>query len=58
MAMVKRECKWCGNIFAAREADVKRGWDRTCSKSCAARLREKKTGNFARYCYEEANYDH
>ena len=31
-------CK-CGKVFTARVADVRRGWAKSCSKSCA------KTGN-------------
>jgi hypothetical protein len=34
----------------AREADVKRGWAKSCSKSCAATKREKRTGVFKAYC--------
>ena len=30
----------CGNHYDAREADIKRGWAKTCSKSCAAVKRE------------------
>lgn len=39
--MVTRKCRWCKRPFQAKEADVKRGWARCCSKSCAASLREK-----------------
>ncbi len=45
---VQRTCA-CGTVFTAREADVKRGWAKSCSKSCAAKRREKKTGNFKAY---------
>lgn len=31
---VQRVCK-CGKTFTARTADVRRGWGRFCSKSCA-----------------------
>ena len=27
---------FCGNHYEAREADIKRGWAKSCSKSCAA----------------------
>ncbi len=30
----------CGNEYAARKADLKRGWAKSCSKSCAATRRE------------------
>ena len=43
--------KWCacGNEFWAKESDIKRGWGKSCSKSCAAKKREKKTGNYKNY---------
>lgn len=31
----------CGKVFLARAADVKRGWAKSCSKSCAAKKRER-----------------
>ena len=40
----------CGKVFEARPADIKRGWAKSCSKSCAARQTNKKTGNYQRYC--------
>lgn len=36
-AMVECVCDQCGNPFAAREADRKRGWARYCSKACKAK---------------------
>lgn len=56
--MVDRYCDWCGNKFSARRADVKRGWGKTCSKSCAASLREKKTGNYQRYLQHRESTDY
>lgn len=41
MATVTQKCH-CGTLFLAREADVKRGWAKSCSKSCAAVARERK----------------
>lgn len=32
---VKLKCH-CGSVYTAREADIKRGWGKTCSKSCAS----------------------
>jgi hypothetical protein len=29
----------CGNIYEAREADLKRGWALSCSQPCAATRR-------------------
>lgn len=39
--MVHAVCHCCGKPFSARQADRARGWAKTCSKSCAARLRER-----------------
>lgn len=36
---MKLKC-FCGNIYNVRPADIKRGWAKTCSKSCAAIKRE------------------
>lgn len=47
--LVERTC-WCGTKFMAKKSDVKRGWGNSCNKSCAASAREKKTGNYARFC--------
>ena len=38
-AKVKMKCH-CGNEYNAREADLKRGWALSCSKSCAATRRD------------------
>lgn len=44
--MVDRVCKCgCGAMFQAREADVKRGWGRFASKSCAATFKDRKDGS-------------
>lgn len=43
-------CAMCGKKFIARVADRNRGWARCCSKSCAATMNNKKTGNYARFC--------
>ena len=29
----------CGVIYKARQADIKRGWGKSCSKRCAAKRR-------------------
>jgi hypothetical protein len=39
----------CGTVFFARTADRKRGWGKFCSKSCKARVQEKRTGQHARH---------
>lgn len=51
---VQRTCenRQCGSIFHAREADVKRGWGRFCSKRCKAVKQEQRTGQWAAMSYE------
>lgn len=39
---MKKICEVCGKEFNAKPSDVERGWGKTCSKSCAAKLRERK----------------
>lgn len=41
-------------ISCGRVADRNRGWAKCCSKSCAATLNNRKTGNYARFCYKRA----
>lgn len=48
-----RQCAVCNAPFQARLADIKRGWAKTCSKSCAAsrknsRLARKNRGIWAK----------
>lgn len=38
------KCQRCGITFTARLADRARGWAKSCSKSCAANVREKALG--------------
>lgn len=38
---VIRSCEICGTPFVTTRANLKRGWGKTCSKKCAAKLREK-----------------
>lgn len=40
--MVHAVCHVCHRPFSARQADRKRGWAKTCGKSCAAKLRERR----------------
>jgi hypothetical protein len=54
MAMLTSTCR-CGATFQAREADVKRGWGKFCSKSCKAREQERRmlqnrSRHYAREC--------
>ena len=41
MSTVECKCRVCKQPFMARVVDRERGWARTCSKSCAATLRER-----------------
>lgn len=45
---IERKCR-CGAAFQAREADVKRGWGKYCSKSCKASAQEARTGQHREY---------
>ena len=49
--MIERTCQWrrCKEKFMAREADVKRGWAKFCSKSCKAKAQEARTGQNAAF---------
>lgn len=46
MGTTKRICARCSKEFFAREADVRRGWARFCSKSCKATAQEARTGQY------------
>ena len=46
----------CGVVFEARPADIKRGWAKSCSKSCAARRTNRKTGNFQHYMDRQESF--
>ena len=48
-SMVDRKCVCCSLPFKARTADVKRGWARFCSKSCKAKVQERRNGQHAAY---------
>ena len=41
MATTTRSCNNCNTQYQADNRNLKRGWGLTCSKSCAASLREK-----------------
>ena len=42
MGIIKRICDNCGKEYNADTRNLRRGWGRCCSKSCAAQFREKK----------------
>lgn len=39
----------CGTVFTARVADRKRGWAKSCSKSCAATKSNRETGKYQKF---------
>lgn len=39
-AMKCCEAPGCPRVYSVKKADLARGWGKTCSKSCAAKLRE------------------
>jgi len=48
--MVKIKCLVCNKEKEVKESDIKRGWGKCCSKSCAATLRARKpNSNYKRY---------
>ena len=48
--MVDHKCENCGCIHQVKSADLKRGWGKTCSKSCAASIKARKPGsNYKKY---------
>jgi len=49
--MVKCNCKECHTEFEARVADRKRGWGKFCSKSCAAKHKDRVNGGIYRGKY-------
>jgi hypothetical protein len=39
--MVDHKCEMCGRPHRVRAVDLARNWGKTCSRVCAAELREK-----------------
>ena len=50
-AMVERKCACCKMKITVRAADVARGWGKYCSKSCKAKVQERKNGQHAAYLF-------
>lgn len=46
---MERKCDWCKHSYTADMRNVKRGWGLCCSKSCAAKKREKRTGAYSKF---------
>ena len=49
VSLVTRRCEDCGDTMVVREADIKRGWGRFCSKSCKAKKQTRRDSDFKRY---------
>ena len=41
MSLIKRKCDFCGKEYMADTRNLNRGWGLCCSKSCAAKKRER-----------------
>ena len=46
MGYIKRNCDNCKNEYFADTRNLNRGWGKCCSKSCAAKKREKSKPNY------------
>ena len=51
-----RQCEVCRAPFQARLADIKRGWAKTCSKSCAATRKNAKLSQKGRGVWRERSW--
>ena len=51
-----RKCDCCGRNYEADSRNVKRGWGLCCSKSCAAKKREKSKRGYNPFRVAENNY--
>ena len=56
--IIECKCAVCGEKFMARVADRNRGWAKCCSKSCAATLNNRKTGNYKNYINTKRFFDY
>jgi len=43
---MKRKCDICNTDYYVKKSDLARGWGLTCSKSCAAKKRERSRNNY------------
>jgi len=55
MGYIKRKCDNCEKEYRADERNLKRGWGLCCSKSCAAKNREKSKPNYNKERVEANN---
>ena len=56
---IYRGCDCCGQSYIAKTENLRRGWGRCCSKSCAAKIRErnKKAANYKRSTVPKSQHD-
>ena len=54
---VEKKCQRCKQPMLVREADVKRGWGKFCSKSCKAVTQERRTGQNAAHLRRQDRTD-
>jgi hypothetical protein len=55
--IIEIRCIACCGLFKARTADLKRGWSRSCSKSCAARIKVTSRKNPQKYARMKRNFE-
>ncbi len=53
---IKRKCDICGKEYEADPRNLKRGWGLCCSKSCAAKKREKNKPTYDKERVKANNY--
>jgi hypothetical protein len=55
--VIDRKCERCGSPFRAKEADVKRGWGRFCSKSCKAKKQTATQRSMPKWARDDIQFD-
>lgn len=55
MTRVKRKCDTCNKEYQADSRNIKRGWGLCCSKSCAAKKREKSKPSYNKQIVKQNN---
>lgn len=55
--MIETHCAYCGIKMTVREADVKRGWGKFCSKMCKAKEQTRRTGRGKPIFHDDDEYD-
>ena len=57
MALITKNCEYCGRPFQTDTRNLARGWGKCCSKSCAASLRERSTAQIGTATKPRLTYD-